>query len=234
MTDALSEALMKLSAAKPVSDRYAPATEAAAAAGAAAGDPERVVSAEASGRSVTTLQTAAAVIAEATVAPAESAAVCGTAVDYPPVGSGPSSGASPGPGPISAQGAVSMDAGTTGAGWILRVRELRGWVAAGIALALLFTVVDDLRNRGAAGPLEMVAGSGSGVDLDELLKDFETAEPASRPQRDEVVDTEPLPDTVSEVTANYGDDGMAPADERSVSGSGARVVRFVGRIEPLL
>lgn len=126
-----------------------------------------------------------------------------------------------------------MDAGTTSVGWLVRARELRGWVAAGIALALLFTVVDDLRNRGAADFGEMVAGSGSEVDLDELLKEFETAEPASHPERSEIVELEPLPDTESEVTADYGDEEMAAEDERSASGAGARVVRFAGRIEPL-
>lgn len=229
MTDALSEALMKLSAAKPVSDRNPPVAEAASA----AGDSEQAASTEASGPSVMTPQAAAAVIAEAPAAPAEPAAVCGLASDHPPVGSGPSSASSPSPGPIAAPGAAPVDAGTTSAGWVVRIRELRGWVAAGIALALLFTVVDDLRNRGAARSGEMAAGFGSEVDLDELLKEFETAEPASRGERNAVVETEPVPDTVSEVTANYGDGEMAAEDEPSVSGAGARVVRFAGRIEPL-
>ena len=225
MTDALSEALMKLSAAKPASGRDAPATEAASA----AGDPEKVAFTEASGPSVMTQQTARAVLAEASATPAEPAAVCGTAVDHPSTGSGPSVGAIPSP----ASAPVPMNAGATSAGWIVRVRELRGWVAAGIALALLFTVVDDLRNRGAAGPGELAAGSGSEVDLDELLREFESVEPAPRPERNAVVETEPLPDTVSEVTADYGDGEMAAEDEPSVSGAGARVVRFAGRIEPL-
>ena len=225
MSDALSEALMKLSAAKPVSDRNVPAAEAVAE----AGDPEKLASTQASGPSSITPQAVSAIVAEASAAPAEPAPVCRLAAELPPVGSAPSPSSSF----SSAPATVAKDAVATSTGWLLRIRELRGWVAAGIVLALLFTVVDDLRSRGAAHFGEVAAGSGSDVDLDELLKEFETAEPASHPERSEVVEMEPLPDTESEVTANYGDEEMVAEDEQSVSGAGSRVVRFAGRIEPL-
>ncbi|MFM7055554.1 MAG: hypothetical protein ACKO2P_01385 [Planctomycetota bacterium] len=214
MSDALSEALMKLAAAKPVAgSRLPPAAPVTAAVIA-----ETVAAVSDPPASATGDSRAPADIAEPQAHPAIAAAFARMANTQ--------STAAPVPVPPAAS---AMD-------FMVRIRELRGWVAAGIALAVLVTVVDDLRHHGKAHPdAELTASAVEDVNLDELLREFETAEPSARPQRSRAAEMEPVVDVdpESEVTADYGDTQRESADERAVSGAGAGVVRFSGRIEPL-
>ena len=120
-----------------------------------------------------------------------------------------------------------------------KLRELRGWVAAGIALALLVTIWDDLargKNRTVGTSLEA-----SSVDIDSLLQEFETAEPAA--QRTVVADNsqaEAAGVNASSVSADYSgaasdytSTSAAPAEQETQGDRFSGAVRFSGRIEPL-
>ncbi|MFM7036510.1 MAG: hypothetical protein ACKO2L_02195 [Planctomycetaceae bacterium] len=200
MTDALSEALMKLSAAKPVQGSGAASTVEATQRSSSAENAERSpVPAAMTGLSLPEVE---------------------TPPKFPPAA--PVRAAAPPPGPAAARN------------WIVKIRELRGWVAAGIGLAVLFTIVDDLRKQDSSARIAGPAANASvDVDLDELLHEFETAEPSTRPQRKESRPAELLPETESSVTADYGSSESDIEAVSATSDSGSGVVRFTGRIEPL-
>ncbi len=231
MTDALSEALMKLSAVKPVRGSSVASTEGVSSAVAVA---EVAPAKELEG--VTAKPVEAAVLSARSSSPAENAALKPVAA----VKAGPGLWGldeKPGSGAASAatvQAASSLASPVAVRSWIVRIREMRVWVAAGIGLAILFTIVDDLRRRDSFPRLaDAAANAGSDVNLDELLHEFETAEPATRPPRRESRPAEPLLETESNVTADYG---SSESDMEAVSASadtGSGVVRFTGRIEPL-
>ena len=120
-----------------------------------------------------------------------------------------------------------------------KLQELRGWIAAGIALALLVTIWDDLaRGRSRTGG---VSAEASAVDIDSLLQEFETAEPASgKTVSAASYDDEVNPSTPSATTADYSaasaDYSSVPATPATPETAGESVsgaVRFTGRIQPL-
>jgi hypothetical protein len=229
MTDALSEALMKLSAAKPV---------AGSSAGSAGGVPEAVAvalpaPAEESAVVPANLVESAEFMATR-FSPAENAerspvAAAVTGLRLSGLGGAPVS-----PPAATNRAAAPPSASAAAQRWIVKIRELRGWVAAGIGLAILFTIVDDLwrkdlssRTAGAA------ANAGADVDLDELLREFETVEPAARRERKESRPSEPLMDAESSVTADYGSSESDIESASATTDTGSSLVRFTGRIEPL-
>ena len=120
-----------------------------------------------------------------------------------------------------------------------KLRELRGWVAAGIALALLVTIWDDLaRGKSRKGGTSAEASS---VDIDSLLQEFETAEPAA--QRTVVADSSQAGAAgvnASSVSADYSgavsdytSTSAEPAEQETQGDRFSGAVRFSGRIEPL-
>jgi hypothetical protein len=213
MSDALSEALMKLAAVKPVPESSLPSADLPAT----TPDHRTAATETEQTRSWPDWPQTPADFAESCTAPAIPAASENTSAAQPT--------ASP----------VLIKPAASAFDWWVRIRELRGWVAAGIILAILFTVVDDLRRHGQARNSTEIAASGAAdVNLDELLREFETADSSSRLQDNRTPEPErTVQDTESEVTASYDDVQMESADESAVSGAGTGVVRFSGRIEPL-
>lgn len=211
MTGALSDALMKLSAVKPAADSSLRSVELAAPAKEAVSEPVPTP----------------AVVAEKPAVAADFAALgVGLSAIEPPAD---------GAALVSAKRETRVSLGTV-TGWLAGIRELRGWVATGIGLALLMTIVDDLWRQGAvSGGTGAVGNAAANVDLDELLQEFETAEPGSLPPQRESAVMEPAMGDEramgdeSAVTADYG---AAEADSGAAE-AGSGVVRFTGRIEPL-
>jgi hypothetical protein len=229
MTDALSEALMKLSAAQPV---------AGSSAGSAGGVSEAVTVA---------LPAPAEESAVVPANPVESSELMATRfltaenAERSPVAAAMSrlrlsglEGNAVSPPAPTLRAAAPPAALATARRWIVKIRELRGWVAAGIGLAILFTIVDDLwRKDLSPRTAGTAANAGADVDLDELLREFETVEPAARRVREQSRPSEALLDTESSVTADYGSSESDIEAASATTDTGSGVVRFTGRIEPL-
>jgi hypothetical protein len=214
MTDALNEALMKLSASRTASREPL-----AAAVAASTGISEAMVA-------VIPAPIAAAEAAEASVLPVAQAEMPQAPAETPLAASPQSFAAVPpqsqpeaprnSPATLKTASAASFAAGS-----IKRLRELRGWIAMGIALALLITIWDDLRHGGSRPSGSAPGDTTAAVDIDGLLKEFETAEPAAAAQYQDS-------SRATESTPAPADASSAPASEAALGG-----LRFTGRIQPV-
>lgn len=120
-----------------------------------------------------------------------------------------------------------------------KLQDLRGWVAAGIALALLVTIWDDLnRDKSRTGN---ASGEASAVDIDSLLDEFETAEPAAQrtvSTRSSAagaarVDDSNVMANYSATAADYSAAPSMPDDPEAADEKPFRQLRFTGSIQQL-
>ena len=256
MTDALNEALMKLSAARsvpqavPVRTQQSDAVAQPAPSTAAPSiclQPAELHS-EFQAQATTHITPAGLAVPAAAVTPAVSAAsVISLAESAPSVSMPASMTVAAAASEAIRSPAEPVPAATPApSGTLLqklqglqKLQELRGWIAAGIALALLVTIWDDLaRGRSRTGG---VSAEASAVDIDSLLQEFETAEPASgKTVSAASYDDEVNPSTPSATTADYSaasaDYSSVPATPATPETAGESVsgaVRFTGRIQPL-
>lgn len=206
MTDALNEALMKLSASRAASREPLPA---------AVATPAPLSEAVAAPAPLSEAPEAAEPAIAATVEAPEATAIPAPQTAMPHAFAETHLAAT------SATFKVSSFASAS----IKRLRELRGWIAAGVALALLVTIWDDLRHSSSKSSGSAPGDATAAVDIDGLLKEFETAEPASAAKYQEPPDTSesaPVP-------------APAPADGSPVPSPAAAQngLRFTGRIQPV-